>query len=115
MGGSNLSDDAITELNSRFEGSYLYYFACSPFNRSGMAYYVTSFDNHVLSSSDSVNNNYFSNPDAGRLNGVLAPFMTLGIFTSCLAISGLILHLDAFLIPHSAVFAELPAMVEDLT
>ena len=54
MGGGNLPDDSITELDSRFEGSHLRHLACSPLNRSSMAHYVTSFDNHVLSLSEYV-------------------------------------------------------------
>ena len=62
MGGSDLPDDAITELDSCFETIHLHHLAGTPFNCSGMAHYVTSFDSHVLSLSDWVNNNNFSTP-----------------------------------------------------
>jgi hypothetical protein len=49
MGGSNLSDDAVTELYRRFEGTHLHHLADSPFNCSAMAHYGASFDSHVFS------------------------------------------------------------------
>jgi hypothetical protein len=58
MGGGDLPDYAITELNSGFEAIYLHHLAGSPFNCSGMTHHITAFNNHVLSSSDWVNNNF---------------------------------------------------------
>ena len=49
MGGSNFPGDSIAELDRRFEGTHLHHLAGSPFDRSGMAYYGTSFDNHLFS------------------------------------------------------------------
>jgi hypothetical protein len=80
-----------------------------------MAYYGTSFDRHVLSSSDWVNNNYFSMRGTGRFNSMLPPFIMLDIYASCLAINFLIFHLDAIFHLHSTAFAELPAMVKKFT
>jgi len=64
---------------------------------------------------DWVNNNYFIKPGAGRLDSMRPSFMTPGILAINPAICGLILRLDALVHPHSAEFAELPAMVEGFT
>jgi len=64
---------------------------------------------------DWVNNNYFLMPGTGRLHSLLPLFMTPGIYASSLAISGLILHLDALLHPHPAAFAEFPAVAKVFT
>jgi hypothetical protein len=46
MGGGNLPDDSIAELDGCFVVSYLQHFAGTPFVCSGMANNVAAFDLH---------------------------------------------------------------------
>jgi hypothetical protein len=49
MGGCNLSDVSVTELDRCLGSSYLHHFPDSPFMCSGMAHYGTSLNSHALS------------------------------------------------------------------
>jgi hypothetical protein len=82
MGGGNLPDDPITELDRRFEFIHFHHFADPPLERSGMAHYNTSFDNHGLSSSNWVNNKSFLKAWCGTATPHLSSIVRPGIFAS---------------------------------
>jgi hypothetical protein len=82
VGGGNLPDDPITELDRRFEFIHFHHFADSPLERSGMAHYDTSFNNHGLSSLDWVNNKSFLKAWYGTATPLFPGIVRPGIFAS---------------------------------